>query len=125
MWLLVRGRWRGGRYFRGSRKFGIALAKKLAGKVTSDTVPYSELCKIFCAASHTVGYNKLCGIYLIFLLDLNYIMGSQRPWTVFELLDLLSAVNMQLYVCPKKFGIIQGSFGRFYALSEFSMHLCA
>ena len=48
--------------------------------------------KIFCAASHTVGYNKLCGIYLIFRLDLNYIMGSQRPWTVFELLDLLSAV---------------------------------
>ena len=48
--------------------------------------------KIFCAASHTVGYNKLCGIYLIFRLDLNYIMGSQRPWTVFELLDLLSEV---------------------------------
>ena len=44
--------------------------------------------KIFCVASHTVGYNKLCGIYLIFRLDLNYIMGSQRPWTVFELLDL-------------------------------------
>ena len=39
--------------------------------------------KIFCAASHTGGYNKLCGIYLIFCLDLNYIMGSQRPWTVF------------------------------------------
>ena len=48
--------------------------------------------KIFCAASHTVGYNILCGIYLIFRLDLNYIMGSQRPWTVFELLDLLPAV---------------------------------
>ena len=57
--------------------------------------------KIFCAESHTVGYNKLCGIlfskklcgiYLIFRLDLNYIMGSQWPWTVFELLDLLSAV---------------------------------
>ena len=48
--------------------------------------------KIFCAASNTVGYNELCGIYLIFRLDLNYIMGSQRPWTVFELLDLLSAV---------------------------------
>ena len=30
--------------------------------------------------------------YLIFGLDLNYIMGSQQPWTVFELLDLLSAV---------------------------------
>ena len=44
--------------------------------------------KIFCAASHMVGDNKLCGIYLIFCLDLNYIMGSQRQWTVFELLDL-------------------------------------
>ena len=32
--------------------------------------------KIFCSASHRVGYNKLCGIYLIFRLDLNYIMGS-------------------------------------------------
>ena len=42
MWLLVRGRGRGGRYFRGSRKFGIASAKKLACKVSSDTVPNSE-----------------------------------------------------------------------------------
>ena len=50
----------------------------------------------------TVGDNKLCVIYLIFHLDLNYIMGSQQQWTVFELLDLLSAVNMQLYVCHKK-----------------------
>ena len=32
------------------------------------------------------------------LLDLNYKMGSQRQWTVFELLDLLSVVNMQLYI---------------------------
>ena len=62
---------------------------------------------------------------LDFCLDLNYIMGSQRPWTAFELLDLLSAVNMQLYVCHKRIGIIHGSFGHFYALTEFSMHLCA
>src|SRR5215216_4218722 len=46
--------------------------------------------RIFCTASHTVGDNKLCGIYMIFHLDLNYIMGSQRQWKVFELLDLLS-----------------------------------
>ena len=45
MWLLVRGG-RGGRYFRGSRKFGIASAKKLAHKVSSDMVPYSEPCTI-------------------------------------------------------------------------------
>ena len=47
------------------------------------------------------------------LLDLIYKMGSQRQWTVFELLDLLSAVNMQLYVCHKINGIIQASFGNF------------
>ena len=69
--------------------------------------------RIFCTASHTVGDNKLCGINLIFNFDLNYRMGSQRQWTVFELLDLLSAVNMQLYVCRKRIGIIQGSFGYF------------
>ena len=50
---------------------------------------------------------------LIFLLDLNYIMGSQWQQTMFELLDLLSAVNMQLYVCRKRVGIIQGSFEHF------------
>ena len=81
--------------------------------------------RIFCTASHTVGDNKLCAIYLIYRLDLKYIMGSQLQRIVFELLELLSAVNMQLYVCHKRIGIIQGSFGHFYALSEFSMHLCA
>ena len=68
---------------------------------------------IFCTTSRTVGDYKLCGIYLIFHLDLNYIMGSQRQWMVFEFLDLLSAVNMQLYVCCKRTGINQGSFGHF------------
>ena len=52
--------------------------------------------KIFCTTSHMVGDNKLCAIYLIFRLDLNYIMGSQLQRMVFELLELLSAVNMQL-----------------------------
>ena len=60
--------------------------------------------KIFCTTSHRVDDNKLCAIYLIFHLDLNYIMGSRRQWTVFELLDLLSGVNMQLYVCHKSHG---------------------
>ena len=69
--------------------------------------------RIFCAPSHTVGDNKPCGIYMIFHLDLNYIKGSQQKWTVFELLELLFAVNMQLYVCHRKIGIIQGSFGHF------------
>ena len=41
MWLLVR-EGRGGRYFRGSRKFGITSDKKLACKVSSDMVPYSD-----------------------------------------------------------------------------------
>ena len=52
--------------------------------------------KIFCTASHTVGDNKLCGIYLIFHLDLHYIMGSQLQRMVFELQELLSVVNLQL-----------------------------
>ena len=52
-------------------------------------------------------------------------MGSQLQMMVFELLELLSAVNMQLYVCRKRIRIIQGSFGHFYALTELSMHLCA
>ena len=52
--------------------------------------------KIFCAASHTGGDNKLCAIYLIYRVDLNYVMGSQLQRIVFELLELLSAVNMQL-----------------------------
>ena len=61
-----------------------------------------------------VGDNKLCAIYLIYRLDhLNYKIGSQGRWKVFELLDLLSAVNMQLYVCHKRIGIIQGSFEHF------------
>ena len=60
-----------------------------------------------------VGYNKLCGIYLIFRLDLNYIMGSQLQRMVFEFLELLSEVNMQLYVCRKRIEIIQGSFEHF------------
>ena len=47
------------------------------------------------------------------LLDLNYKMGSQQQWMLFELLDLLSAVNMQLYVCRKRIRIIHGSFGHF------------
>ena len=59
------------------------------------------------------GDNKLCAIYLIFYLDLNYVMGPQWQWRVFELLEPLSAMNMQLYVCRKKIGIIQGSFGNF------------
>ena len=70
-------------------------------------------CSKIVTASHTVGENKLCVIYLISHLDLNYIMGSQRKWMVFELLDLLSGVNMQLYVCRKRIGIIQGSFEHF------------
>ena len=69
--------------------------------------------KIFGAASHTVGDNKLCVIYLIFRLDLNYIMGSQLQRMVFELLELLSTVNMQLLACRQKIGIIQGLFGHF------------
>ena len=37
-----KGEGQGGRYFHGSQKFGIASAKKLARKVSLDTVPYSD-----------------------------------------------------------------------------------
>ena len=82
-------------------------------RVSHRRIIHRRCSKLFCTTSHTVGDNKMCGIYLIFHLDLNYIMGSQRQWTVFEFLDLLSEVNMQLYVCRKIIGIIQGSFGHF------------
>ena len=84
-----------------------------ASRVSHRRTIHRRCSRIFCTASHSVGDNELCGIYLIFLLELNYIMGSQRQWTVFELLELLSAVNMQLYVCRKRIGIIQGLFGHF------------
>ena len=93
-----KGEGRGGRYFRGSQKFGMALAKKLARKVASDTVPYSEravdcsrqtfsrkpytyytwtMLRDICTASHTVGDNKLSAIYLIYRLDhLNYVING-------------------------------------------------
>ena len=60
-----------------------------------------------------VGDNKLCVIYLVFCLDLKYIMGSKWQRRVFELLELLSAVNKQLDVYRKKLGIIRGLFGHF------------
>ena len=84
-----------------------------ASRVSHRRTIHRRCSRIFCTTSHTVGDNKLCGIYLIFHLDLNYIMGSQWQWMVFELLDPLSAVNMQLYVCRKRIGIIQGSFEHF------------
>ena len=61
-----KGEGRGGRYFRGSRKFGIASDKKLAQSVVTHGPLFRHGPNIFCAASHTVGYNKLCGIYLVF-----------------------------------------------------------
>ena len=36
-----------------------------------------------------------------------------------------SSVNIEQQECCVKFFIFRGSFGHFYALSEFSMHLCA
>ena len=112
MWLLVGGKGRGDD-ISAMGIFGISSAKNWRAKchqtqsliqsglwtiaiapsrVSRMRTILRQCSKIFCVASHMVGYNKLCGIYLIFRLDLNYIMGSQQPWTVFELLDLLSAV---------------------------------
>ena len=75
--------------------------------------------RIFYAASHMVGDNKLCAIYLIFHLDLNYIMGSQRQWTVFELLDLLSGVDMQLYVVVKELELFRVRLNIYYIKLDF------
>ena len=118
MWLLVRGRGQGGRYFHESRKFGTLQPRNwrakchqtrsliqsrlwtvvIAPSLLSRMHTILRRCsKIFCVASHMVGDTKLCAIYLIYHLDhLNYVMGSQLQWMVFELLELLSAVNMQL-----------------------------
>ena len=96
MWLLVRGR-SGEVAISGKPKIWNRFSQKTGAQSVIRHGPlFRHGLNIFCAASHMVGYNKLCGIYLIFRLDLNYIMGSQRPWTVFQLLELLSAVNMQL-----------------------------
>ena len=119
MWLLARGR--GERYiFTRKPKIWNRFSEKTGAQSVIRHGPlFKHGPKIFRATSHMVGYNKLCGAYWIFRLDLNYIMGSPWPWTMFELLELLSAVNMKLYVCHKRIEIIQGSFGHFYALTEF------
>ena len=79
MWLLVRGR--GGEVDISVEAENLESLQPKTG--AQSVIRHGSLFrhgpKIFCAASHTVGYNKLCGIYLIFGLDLNYIMGSQRP----------------------------------------------
>ena len=84
------------------RECASVLARRLwtvadaPSRVSHTRTIHRRCSKIFCAASHTVGDNKLCVIYLIYRLDLNYVMGSQLQRMVFELLELLFAVNMQL-----------------------------
>ena len=39
--------------------------------------------------------------------------------------QIFSHVNIEQQECCVNFVIFQGSFGHFYALTEFSMHLCA
>ena len=78
--------------------------------MSSDTVPYSD----------TVGYNKLCGVYLIFRLDLNYIMGSAAMDGVSIARTFICIEHATIGVSI--FGIFRGSFGHFYALTGFSRH---
>ena len=51
-------------------------------------------------------------------------LGTKRyPLPVIALL-FFSRVNIEQYECCSIFVIFRGSFGHFYVLVEFSMHLC-
>ena len=60
------------------------------------------------------------------------VFGRERPTFGDETISIasycfqiFSPVNIEQQSVVSIFGIFQGSFGHFYALTEFSMHLCA
>ena len=60
------------------------------------------------------------------------VFGRERPTFGDETISIASycfqkklSVNIEQQECCVIFFIFRASFGRFYALSEFSMHLCA
>ena len=60
------------------------------------------------------------------------VFGSERPSFGDETISIasycfqkISRVNIEQQECCVFFVIFRASFGHFYALSEFSMHLCA
>ena len=60
------------------------------------------------------------------------VFGKERPTFGDETMSIasycfqnISRVNIEQQECCVHFLIFQGSFGHFYALTEFSMHLCA
>ena len=79
MWLLVGGRGRGDRYFRGGKKISLGVARNWRASVVqagavdcrreASCVSQTRRCaKIFYIASHTVLSSKLFVVYLIFSL---------------------------------------------------------
>ena len=60
------------------------------------------------------------------------VFGRERPTfgdetisIAYYFFQIFSRVNIEKQECCLNFVIFPGSFGHFYALTEFSMHLCA
>ena len=76
--------------------------------------------KIFYITSHTILASKLFVVYLIFHYVLKDKMVLRRERMVFELLEHLRTVNMQLvHECRAKFWNYSRFVWHFYALIEF------
>ena len=74
--------------------------------------------KIFYIASHTILASKLFVVYLIFFHSvLKDKMVLQREQMVFELLEHLSIVNMQLYECRVKIWNYSGFVWHFLCIN--------
>ena len=78
----------------------------------------------FCPIWGRFGYMLLTTSMMVF--------GRERPTFVDEMISIASycfqicsRVSMEQQECCVIFVIFRGSFGHFYALTEFSMHLCA
>ena len=52
-------------------------------------------------------------------------LGTKRYPLPLIAFNFFSRVNIEQHECYVNFVIFRGSFGHFYALTEFSMHLCA
>ena len=76
----------------------------------ASSVSHTRGCaKIFYIASHMILTSKLFVVYLIFHSVLKDKMVLRRERMVFELLEHLSSVNMQLYECRVKIWNYSGS----------------
>ena len=98
MWLLVGGRGRGDRYFRGGKKNSLGAARNWrASVVQAGAVDYRRrsflrkpdktMRRDILYRIHMILASKLFVVYLIFHYVLKYIMVLRRERTVFELLE--------------------------------------